>query len=30
MTRDDGTQVDVQLDENFTVVSLEAETEDGE
>jgi hypothetical protein len=28
VTRDDGTQVDVQLDENFAVVSSEADTED--
>jgi uncharacterized membrane protein YkoI len=30
VTRDDGSQVDVQLDENFKVVSDEGDTEDGE
>ena len=29
VTRDDGTQVDVQLDEGFTVVSSKADVEDG-
>jgi len=29
VTRDDGTQVDVQLDEGFTVVSSKADIEDG-
>jgi hypothetical protein len=30
VTRDDGTQVDVQLDEGFAVVSSKADVEDGE
>ena len=30
VTLDDGTQVDVQLDESFAVVSDETDTEDGE
>lgn len=30
VTRGDGTQIDVQLDESFTVVGSKADTEDGE
>ncbi len=30
VTKDDGTQVDVQLDESFTVVGAEDDVEDGE